>query len=207
MYQTQTISELAKALAAAQAELKPVAKNRENPHFKSKYADLAAVVEQSSPVLAKHGLSVIQAPEREWQETSDGFKPTDSLTTTVIHISGEYIQFSTPLYVGDRPTAQAYGSAVSYSRRYAYGAALGIVTDEDDDGNAASEKPAARTTSRPAPGPSLKEKARLHLKGYVDRGEITKDHANFLWADYTEDSHAQWMTMVESASATELAAK
>lgn len=124
-----------------------MAKTSLNPHFQSKYADLSSIVEMAAPILAKHGLSVIQAPETEW--TQDGTIPVDVLTTTVMHESGQFFQFTTPIYA-TKKDAQGYGSGVTYARRYAYSAALSIVADVDDDGNAAST-PQPQSSYRPAP--------------------------------------------------------
>lgn len=197
MYQTPQIDELAKALASAQAELKPATKSQTNKHFGSKYADLADVVKDSAPVLAKYGLSVVQAPETEYGVGDEKF---DVLTTTVYHSSGQHFSFSTPLYMAKRD-AQGHGSAITYARRYAYGAALGIVTDEDDDGNAASAP--QPTKSRPAPKPAeptRRQQARGYLQDWVNAGKITKDHAAFLWADYDEASHDSWCEMIGKAA-------
>ena len=145
MKRSDTIANLAAALSAAQGEFEAVPKSAENPFFKSHYADLPSVVQAASPVLAKHGLSVSQLPDFDGEH--------DMLTTTIMHSSGEWIEASARLHlVKDDPQAQ--GSATTYMRRYAYSGGLGVVTEEDDDGNAASRPrtaPAARTASpRPA---------------------------------------------------------
>jgi hypothetical protein len=134
MIQSETIGELAKALAAAQGEFEPVPKTSENPFYKSKYANLADIVKIGSKVLSKHGIAVMQFPEASSVEAHD------LLTTLVMHSSGEWVQGTMRIRAKD-DTAQGQGSAITYGRRYAYGGATGLVTDEDDDGNAAS-KPA-----------------------------------------------------------------
>jgi hypothetical protein len=138
--QSPEINELAAALVAAQAEFSAVPKNSANPFFKSKYAALPDVVASASPVLAKHGLAVSQF--------IDGEFVNEGLTTYLIHKSGQFIAHTMKLHLikGD---PQAQGSAVTYARRYAYMAALGLVADEDDDGNKGSSPAPARQQSAP----------------------------------------------------------
>ena len=127
--QSETLKELATALSAAQAEFSAVPKESANPFFKSKYADLATVVQVATPVLTKHGLSISQHISNE--------AGVDTLTTYLLHSSGEYIANSMVLHL-PKSDPQGQGSAVTYGRRYAYMAVLGLVADNDDDGNAAS---------------------------------------------------------------------
>jgi hypothetical protein len=124
------INELASSLAKAQGELKPVHKSAENPYFKSKYADLSAIVESIRPVLSKYSLALMQLP-------SGGGENRISVTTILTHSSGQWISGSCTLYAKDA-TPQAIGSAITYARRYSLSAILSIATDEDDDGNTAS---------------------------------------------------------------------
>jgi len=130
MKQSENIGNIVKALAAAQGKFSVIAKTSDNPFFKSKYADLAEVVRPTAPILAEHGLSVIQGIGYD-----EGCQ--DTLTTTLAHISGEYFSTTMRLYV-PKSDPQGQGSAVTYARRYSYMAILGLVADEDDDGNAAS---------------------------------------------------------------------
>jgi hypothetical protein len=141
-----TIGELAKALCAAQAKLEPALKNATNPHLKSRYADLASCYAAARDVLCAHGLSIVQLP---------GFAEHDSVTlhTRLIHTSGEYIGADVGIRLGT-VTPQALGSALTYLRRYAYSAAIGLST-ADDDGSAASIEPAPprRVVEQSAPAP------------------------------------------------------
>ena len=134
------INELATALSKAQGEFEAVSKGSENPFFKSKYAALPDVVKSASPILAANGLSVTQLMDED-----------DRLTTILLHSSGQYIGASARLHlVKDDPQAQ--GSATTYLRRYAYMSILGLVADDDDDGNAGSGQNGSQgTTHRPAP--------------------------------------------------------
>lgn len=121
---------MAAALAKAQAECQNVTMNRTNSHFKSRYADLAAVRDAVYPIFTKHGISIIQAP------TTDGFSGF-SLETRVMHSSGEELVYNFPL-PPDVNKVQAIGSAISYARRYTLSALAGIASEEDDDGHAAT---------------------------------------------------------------------
>lgn len=142
---SEEVGELAKALAQAQAEVETATKDRTNPHFGSKYADLASVWDACRKPLTKHGLSVVQLP------VSDGAKV--GVVTTLLHSSGQWMRssvYTTP----EKQTAQALGSAITYLRRYSL-AAVASVAPDDDDGNAASGKAApgkGEAPSRPANG-------------------------------------------------------
>ena len=138
---THANPELFAALAAAQGEIENANKNAANPHFRSKYADLAEVLNTIRPVFAKHGLSLIQSP---------GFDGSMARVTTVLaHQSGGYMT-STASCVPAKADAQGIGSATTYLRRYSAAAVAGIA-QEDDDGNAAAHnKPHAVVTAEQA---------------------------------------------------------
>lgn len=140
MATSEQIGELAAALVSAQSEFSTVPKDSNNPYFKSKYAALPEVIQTASPVLAKHGLAVSQ-----FLGTND---QGDTLTTWLIHKSGQYINDTMQLHLS-KNDAQGQGSATTYARRYAYMSALGLVADEDDDGNAASRPKAATKPVEP----------------------------------------------------------
>ena len=125
MRTSDAIDQLSAALAAAQAEIRPALKDANNPAFNSKYADIGAVFEAARGPLAKYGLSVVQMPEH----SDDALL---HLTTRICHKSGQWIEGTMSIPVG-KVNAHGYGSAITYARRYAYSAALGIVADEDDD--------------------------------------------------------------------------
>lgn len=125
---TDSLAELAKALAVAQGKIKSAAKDTVNPHFGKTYADLASVWEACREPLASNGLSVIQQP------VSDGARV--GVVTTLLHSSGQWMR-STLWVVPDRGGPQAIGSALTYARRYSLSAFVGVAPDDDDDGNAA----------------------------------------------------------------------
>lgn len=137
---SESIKELATALAKAQSALRPAAKDATNPHFKSKYADLSAVWEACREPLSTNGLSVVQLP-------ADSEPGRLALTTLLMHSSGEFLSTTYSLKL-QQDTAHGAGSALTYLRRYALAALVGVVADEDDDGNSASQ-PARSAPQRP----------------------------------------------------------
>ena len=144
MITSSDITELAAALVAAQAEFSAVPKGSANPFFKSKYAALPDVVAHAAPVLARHGLAVTQSISFV-VGMAQGQTPIDTLTTTLLHKSGQYIENEMLLHL-PKQDPQGQGSAVTYARRYSYMAILGLVADDDDDVNAAS-RPKAKPES------------------------------------------------------------
>ena len=127
---------IAAALAAAQAQMGKALKSANNPHFKSKYADLSSVVDATMPALNANGIAVIQP----MQESETG----RVVMTKFIHTSGEVLECAIPLIVA-KNDMQGLGSAITYARRYGLMSLAGIAP-EDDDGNAAA-KAAPRTIS------------------------------------------------------------
>jgi len=139
---------LAAALAAAQAQMGRAAKSANNPHFKSKYADLSSVMDACMPALTANGLAVTQPVRRE-----DG----EMVLYTILHHADsdqEMCDGGMPLIVNKRDM-QGLGSALTYARRYGLMAMAGIAAD-DDDGNAAAAAPPppkAKPTQKPAEPP------------------------------------------------------
>jgi hypothetical protein len=140
MIKSETLGALATALSLAQGEFDAAVKDTANPFFKSKYADLAGVVEATRPALSKHGLSIIQLPRSQ-----DG---CIQLETILLHKSGEFIGDTLALPVS-KQDAQGYGSAMTYARRYGWMAVTGIAP-EDDDGNAAVRGKTPAAVNAPA---------------------------------------------------------
>jgi hypothetical protein len=149
MNKSESIAELAKALAKAQEQMGGAVKDSANPFFKSKYADLSAVVKAIKEPFASNGLSYVQFPIE-----SEG---RIGVETMLMHSSGEYLsnQFTVQLSKQD---AQGAGSAITYCRRYALQAIAGIPA-EDDDGNAASQQ------SKPS---GISEKVQAEIAGLID---------------------------------------
>lgn len=134
-------NELAAALATAQAEMKPAAMSGRNPHFKSKYATLADILDACRGPLSSNGLAIAQLPVNG--EYGIG------VTTILMHKSGQSIS-STFFVPAQQNTPQGIGSALSYLRRYGLAAMVGVVADDDDDANAASTASARRDTRQVA---------------------------------------------------------
>ena len=153
MNTSSEINELATALAAAQAEIKNPAKESINPHFKSRYTDLAGGLDCVRPVLAKHGLSIVQSTGMDGEMML--------LTTRLLHKSGQWIESVYP--VARFPAQhQQIGSALSYSRRYSLFALAGIAgSDDDDDGNDASKEKIAPVVK------DIKSPSDLLAEGYA----------------------------------------
>jgi hypothetical protein len=142
---------LASAMALAFAEIEAATKAANNPHFKTKYADLGAVIDAVKPALIKHGLFFTQHPE-----------PSEEGVTveTMIHHSGGQSMSLGKLYVpANKKDAQGFGSALTYARRYALMTAFGVPA-EDDDGNAAAKSSAANDRAG---------------NGYADKAKADRD--------------------------------
>lgn len=168
--QSPEIKELAAALAQVQGELSPAQKTAENPFFKSKYADMAAIWEACQAPLAKHGFSCPQVIVK------------DELITTLLHSSGQWIRSVVDLKPA-KSDPQSFGSCVTYMRRYAKAALVGVVT-EDDDGNAASEadkkkKPDLSMAMDRAQAEQVHEEALKKLNAAADLGALQT-----IWTPY-----------------------
>lgn len=128
----QAPNTLAEALAAAQLEITDPAKDAVNPHFRSRYADLATVLKTVRPVLARHGLAITQTTQVDEQSRL--------LLVTRLHWRDEELVGYYPIQPV-KADPQGYGSALTYARRYTIQAIVGVAADDDDDGNAASAAP------------------------------------------------------------------
>ena len=133
MKTSDQIDLLFKSLVAAQAEAQHANFDSQNPHFKSKYASLAEVIDTVRPVMAKHGLAVLQLPG--WREDKGHV-----LCNRVLHESGQWLEEEmvlTPV----KTDPQGLGSAITYAKRYSLPGIFMIASEEDDDANAASHSP------------------------------------------------------------------
>jgi hypothetical protein len=125
------------ALVNAQKQFAPALKTATNPHFRTKYADLAACIEAVVDALNANGIALIQKSH-----------PSDNgiaIETIFVHESGETMSGGVLNLPASKQDPQGYGSAMTYARRYSLMAACGIAP-EDDDGHAAS-----RTAPKPVP--------------------------------------------------------
>ena len=154
MIEQTELDKLAPALAKAQGELKAAAKDSVNPHFKSKYADLASIWDACRQPLTSNGLSVIQMPLTDTGEVR--------VVTMLLHESGQYLRSTVAASPRDM-SPQSVGSCITYLKRYGLAAMVGVVADEDDDGQAAQpqgrqqQRPAQRQQPAPEPAPSISE--------------------------------------------------
>jgi len=143
MKTSETINALAKALAAASAQLRNPGQDATNPHFRSKYTSLVGLIDSLRAPLAAQGIIVLQP-------VSSPVAGRVRVTTTLLHSSGEWMSSTADLPSG--ATAQSFGAAVAYLRRYALQSMLGVSgdADADDDGEAErvkAEKPVVKKSS------------------------------------------------------------
>lgn len=131
MNKSESIVKIAPALLKAQKAIKAALKDANNPHFKSKYADLSSVIDAVKAPLNEAGITFLQGVE----DAETGV----AVETVLMHESGEWIS-STIKIPASKQDAQGYGSATTYARRYGLQAMCGVPA-EDDDGNAASKAP------------------------------------------------------------------
>jgi hypothetical protein len=142
---SESIGSISKALVGAQADVGKALKNQENAHFKSQYADLPAVLEVATPALAKHGLALVQCP-------GEGDGTAMTLTSLLIHESGEWMLLPLASMPLQAQTAHGWASASTYLRRYITQGILKIsVGLEDDDANeATAQAPKAKAPAKKA---------------------------------------------------------
>jgi hypothetical protein len=139
MNKSETLKELAASLSKAQALIEGAAKDGNNPHFRSKYATLASVVDAVKEPLAKNGLSYTQV----LHDAENAVK----VETIILHMSGEWLSTGALTVPVSKHDAQGFGSALTYARRYSLSAAFGVAP-EDDDGNEAAKAAPAKITPR-----------------------------------------------------------
>lgn len=139
MQHSEEINELAKALAAAQGEIKNAVKDQANPFFKSKYADLAGIVDACKIPLSQNGIAVIQGTHTSLNAQGEPISVVVQLETMIVHSSGQWIS-SIITMTPNKFDPQGIGSCLTYARRYALASMVGVAP-EDDDGNGATGKP------------------------------------------------------------------
>ena len=180
---SEQINELANALAAAQGELEPAEKNAtaaigEKGKLSRKYADLTAMIDAVRKVLPKHGLSIAQI-----------VLPTEGVAhvrTMLMHESGQWLASECRMpydNTGSKNTVQSMGSAITYARRYSLSALVGVVADDDDDGEGAwrrdaDREPPRRNTPEP-PAPQSKPE-RVNLAALAKALSEVRDSAGFV---------------------------
>lgn len=142
MERSETIGKLSEALAKAQGEMKPASFDAQNPHFRSKYATLASIMDACRGALSQNQIAVVQG--------TSVIEDRVIVTTMLVHASGEFISDQLSMnIIKDSP--QAIGSAITYARRYSLASLVGVVSDEDDDAEAAMPKNQVKeNTQKPA---------------------------------------------------------
>lgn len=160
----ETKVEAIKALVKAQQEMGRAIKSANNPHFKSKYADLSSVREACFPALNQNGFAILQP---------NGVDDTGEFVETIfLHETGA--QFSTRVYVKvGKNDMQGYGSAMTYARRYGLLSLSGLAP-EDDDGHAASQNPPEKTNKRPPAPQSEHQQAANWIRESADSVSLEK---------------------------------
>tara|TARA_R100000808_G_C2082041_1_gene105512 strand:+ start:63 stop:527 length:465 start_codon:yes stop_codon:yes gene_type:complete len=123
IWKSNQLDKLGEALAKAQGEMKGAKKSSVNPFFKSNYADLHTVIESSFPFLSKYGLSVIQG--------NDSDEKSFYVTTMLLHNSGQWIKSKLKMPI-TKADAQGVGATITYARRFALSAMVGIAQYDDD---------------------------------------------------------------------------
>jgi hypothetical protein len=184
MDRSPEIADLAKALVKAQGMLEDAGKDAVNPHFKSRYADLASVRAALRVPLSSNGLAYMQL----LTATEAGA----NIQTILMHEGGQYVSETLCVPVTAH-TAQALGSAFTYGRRYSLMGMLGIAASEDDDdGNSASRKAGNGKT---APGPTPK---------YIDADQIETLRAKLAVTAAGEDGFLKWARIASLGDVREI---
>lgn len=170
------MKELFAALSAAFGDIEGASKDRLNPAFKSKYADLSSVVDAIKPALVKQHLFFTQITH----EAEGGV----CVETVVMHKSGEQMSFGKLFVPASKQDAQGFGSALTYCRRYSLMSAFGVAP-EDDDGNAAASSAPSHGSSNGAP-PRPARQQPDPLTGPMK----TRAEARVKYGDIVRDLHA-----------------
>lgn len=180
--QSEQINDLAAALAKAQGAMSNAILNKINPHFKSKYADLAAILDAVRGPLSANGISIMQTIKAN----GDGMY----LVTTLAHTSGQWIRSEYPLPSTGRP--QEIGSALTYARRYSLSAIAGIAADEDDDAEGAER------SKQKIMAPMAKP-VEIEAPVHPDTGEISPHKIE--WNDNALEWGARYIAALKASTA------
>lgn len=181
-FMSAEINEISAALSAFQGEVEQPALNKENPYFKSRYVDLSGVLKAAQKTMSKHGLSVTQ------------IIVGGDIVTLLSHKSGQWFKSVCP--IGTYKNQQDRGSAITYTKRYAICAILGIAADTDDDGNSATDadkKAGGMQTSKDAPAASPQLAfTGAQLQQAVEEINAVTDMAAFqaVWGKWAHDCPA-----------------
>lgn len=188
MKTSDDIKDICGALAKAQGEFDQIKKNATNTFFKTKYADLDAILKACNPALSKNGLALIQAPSFEEGRVY--------VKTRLVHSSGQWFETDLSLKPDKGDNAQAIGSAITYARRYSVEAILGVSASIDDDGEEAMDRGPSpmipqREIKPPAPKACLQDLRIAHSPSQLfpaptPAKPVTFDKANTKLIDWLE---------------------
>lgn len=197
MNKSDSINELATALAKAQGEIKGAELDATNPHFKSPYSTLSSVWEACRAPLSKNGLSIIQTLEK-----IDG---SNVLETTLLHSSGQYFSGHCPLLL-TKQDMQGLGSAYTYAKRYAICALIGVASiEDDDDANEADYKPSYTPPQTQTAKPTLNKSATPSPVSPIKAAQAPIAKDKIMAAE--NDIKAIWALIKTELSLTDEAAK
>lgn len=155
MKRSDSITKIAGALLKAQRVMGGATKGAANPYFKSKYADYGAVLEACKDLLNENGVLILQ-PHTPITDPATGLNRS-YVETTLLHESGEFISSLTEVVCAKQNDPQAYGSAITYARRYGLQSLLAMPTEDDDGNSAANRTSAAKPTLVSTPKPAAEE--------------------------------------------------
>jgi vacuolar-type H+-ATPase subunit E/Vma4 len=155
-YESDELGELLGALSKAQGEMNAASMDKKNPFFKTDYADLSSVVRASRPALAKYGLSVIQRILTEPEGKS-------FLLTRLGHASGQWMESRILINPG-KADIQSLGSYITYLRRYSYSALVGVITEDDDDGEKTMDRGSREVNSVEGKAPVIQKISKAQLE-------------------------------------------
>ena len=189
MHTSMSINELAASLAKAQGQMATAKKDKDNPFFKSKYADLAAIFDVIRGPLSANGLAIVQGIE-------DGAVGV-IITTRLLHSSGQWVE-STMTLKPTKTDPQGVASAATYGRRIGLQALVGVAADVDDDGNEAS-KPSTKPAAAPVKTITAAQRDfNAWVKPYIDSGSITADDVKKLITEHKND-YANTLEVLKAA--------
>ena len=183
---SEQINELAAALVRAQPHIKSALKDAENPHLKSKFADLHSVAEACRLPLADQGLVIVS--------TGGVTEKGPVIITTLLHASGQWISGEIPLIQGEHRginPMQGLGSCITYARRYGISAIANVVT-EDDDGQSSSPPPQKRQANNYKTAPRQEQ---LPMDVQVDQSVLDEWNNELVASKSIDELQRVWSLM------------
>jgi len=204
MKTSEQINELATALAKAQGQIHGAPKESANPFFNSRYADLASVWAACRQALSSNGLSVVQIPRIEFLgepefrtlKTRNGDERLEvqavtkiAVITRLLHVSGQWVESELQCMV-PKGDPQSIGSAITYLRRYSLAPLVGVVAEEDDDGNAASQATLNGGATARAVTPQMPPEQKAFnqwIAPFIDSRKITRDEVRGILEAHQHD--------------------